>query len=142
MTDNSRYALHDIPLLCEHFPKSAETRLVDAYLSDAPEASARLFRIYHPLPAHYHNHCDEHLYLYSGEVLFQIEDQSPQHLTPGQMVTFKRETVHAITRVRAEPAIFLTVDAPRRAPDDVVFIDPQAAQERAFVSHVSDYDDN
>lgn len=138
MADSSDFAFHDIADMAGRFPAHADTILVDAYLTDTPEASARVFRIYHPLPAHYHEHCDEHLYLFSGEVMFQIGDQAPRRLTPGQMVTFKRGVVHAIVEISAQPAVFLTLDTPRRAPGDVVFMDPAAARERAFVANLDD----
>ena len=138
MTDNARFAFHDIAEIAARFPPASDTILIDAYLSDSPEASARVFRIYHRLPAHYHEHCDEHLYLYAGAVRFQIEDEAPRLITPGQMVTFKRGVVHAITEIVVGPAVFLTLDTPRRAPDDVVFIDKAAAKGRAFVSNLDD----
>lgn len=138
MPDAADSAFHDIADMATRFPDQAEAILVDAYLSDSPQASARVFRIYHPLPAHYHEHCDEHLYLFSGSVEFQIADEAPRLLTPGQMVTCKRETVHAITVIRRHPAVFLTLDTPRRAPDDVVFIEPDAAGRRPFVATLGD----
>ncbi|ROO29790.1 cupin domain-containing protein [Salinisphaera japonica] len=138
MTDNARFSFHDVAEIAERFPQTSETILIDAYLTDSPEASARVFRIYHPLPAHYHEHCDEHLYMYSGAVRFQIDDETPRLIEPGQMVTFKRGVVHAITEIAAGPAVFLTLDTPRRAPDDVVFIDKAAAKGRDFVSNLDD----
>jgi len=138
MIEPTDSAYHDIADIAARFPDSAETILVDAYLTDSPEASARVFRIYHPLPTHYHRHCDEHLYLFSGEVVFQIGDDAPRVLTPGQMVVFKREVVHAIVEIQQHPAVFLTLDTPRRAPDDVIFVDPEAARRRAFVANLDD----
>ena len=138
MTDTPRFAFHDIADIAARFPDRAESILVDAYLTDSPEASARVFQIYHPLPAHFHRHCDEHLYLYSGAVRFQIENETPRLIEPGQMVTFKREVVHAITDIVTAPAVFLTLDTPRRAPDDVVFLDPDDAKGRAFVANLDD----
>ncbi|WP_348761130.1 cupin domain-containing protein [uncultured Salinisphaera sp.] len=138
MTDTPRFAFHDVADIAARFPDHAESILVDAYLTDSPEASARVFRIYHPLPAHYHRHCDEHLYLYSGAVRFQIGDAPARLIEPGQLVTFKREVIHAIVEIVAEPAVFLTLDTPRRAPNDVVFIEPEAARGRAFVANLDD----
>jgi len=43
------------------FPATAETMLVDQYLTDRPGASARIFRIYKPIPPHFHRECDEYL---------------------------------------------------------------------------------
>mgnify|MGYP002721094644 FL=1 len=114
--------------------------IMDAYLSDHACASARLFRLYHPLPRHYHLTCDEHLLLLDGEVEFVIADEAPKRLRAGQMVTFLRETVHAIMPVPGAQATFLAVDTPRRFPQDVHFVDPLPAPARAFVTHLADYD--
>lgn len=138
MSSDTDHAFHDIGEIARRFPATSETILIDAYLTDTPEASARVFRIYHPLPPHWHRHCDEHLVLYSGEVVFQISDAPPRRIRPGQIVTFKREVVHAITEVVVEPAVFLTLDTPRRAADDVVFVDPSDADKRAFVANLDD----
>jgi mannose-6-phosphate isomerase-like protein (cupin superfamily) len=138
MTNEMNYQLHDLHEIASRFPDTADSILVDCYLSDAPEASARLFRIYQPLPMHFHKQCDEHLYLYSGELAFQIENDEPALLSPGQLVTFKREVVHGITEIRATPALFLAVDTPRRAPDDVHFVDATST-DRSFVTHLEAY---
>lgn len=138
MPDQTQSHYHDIAAIAAKFPDTAETILVDTYLSDEPGASARVFKIFHSLPAHFHRNCDEHLYVYSGELLFQIGDDDPQVLTPGQLVTFKRDAVHAILEVRKEPAIFMSFDTPRRAPDDVTFVAPNP-EDRKFVSPLSDY---
>lgn len=133
MKTNSPFSYHDISVVAAKFPETSETTLIDTYLSDSAEASARLFRIYHPLPAHYHQHCDEHLYLYSGVLVFQIEDSAPKTLRPGQLVTFKRNVVHAVLHIQQHPTIILSFDTPRRAVDDVIFVDSAYAG-RKFVS--------
>ncbi|GAN80965.1 cupin domain-containing protein [Acidocella aminolytica] len=133
------YHFFDLAEIISGFPAAADSMIVDAYLSDHDSASARLFRLYHPLPRHYHRTCDEHLLLLEGEVDFIIANDSPKRLRAGQMVTFLRETVHAIMPVPGSPVIFLTVDTPRRFPQDVYFVDPLPTPARAFVTHLADY---
>ncbi len=133
------YNFFDLADIKSRFPESADSIIMDAYLSDNESASARLFRLYHPLPRHYHLTCDEQLLLIDGEVDFTIADDPPKRLKAGQMVTFLRETVHAIMPVPGSPAVFLAVDTPRRFPDDVHFVDPMPSPARAFVTHLADY---
>lgn len=133
------YHFFDLAEIKSRFPKTAESMIVDAYLSDHESASARLFRLYHPLPPHYHQTCDEHLLLLDGEVDFTIADEPAKRLRAGQMVTFLRETVHAIMPLPGAPAIFLTVDTPRRIPQDVHFTAPLPNPARLFVTHLADY---
>jgi hypothetical protein len=45
-----RFHLHQI---AEAFPESAETLLLDTYLTDEEAASFRVFRVYRPTPPHY-----------------------------------------------------------------------------------------
>jgi mannose-6-phosphate isomerase-like protein (cupin superfamily) len=133
------YQFFDLAEIKSRFPDTAESMIMDAYLSDHASASTRLFRLYHPLPRHYHLTCDEHLLLLEGEVDFAIADEPAKRLRAGQMVTFLRETVHAIMPVPDAPAVFLTTDTPRRFPRDVHFVDPLPSPARAFVTHLSDY---
>jgi hypothetical protein len=49
--ENGRF---DIATIAAAFPPSAETLLVDQYLTNRAEASSRVFRVYRPTPAHYH----------------------------------------------------------------------------------------
>lgn len=136
---DQRFNFVDLEALGARFPDRAETMIVDSYLSDTPAASLRLFRIYHPLPRHYHRQCDEHLILMSGELDFFIEDEPPRRLKAGQMVSFLRDVIHAVQPAGDAPVIFLSADTPRRAPDDVHFVDDAATQGRRFVSHLKDY---
>ncbi len=56
----------DINEIARSFPATADSMLLDRYLTDEPEASARVFRVYQGTPAHYHAACDEYLYVVSG----------------------------------------------------------------------------
>jgi quercetin dioxygenase-like cupin family protein len=128
----------DIKEIVTRFPDEADSTIVDTYLTNEPSASARIFRVYHPIPPHYHETCDEYLYLLAGKVNFAIADEAPRLLSAGQLVTFPRNTVHGITEIVESPAVFLTVDTPRRIPTDVVYVNPDDAHIRPFVSHLED----
>jgi quercetin dioxygenase-like cupin family protein len=130
------YHFFDIPNIVARFPERADSTIVDTYLTDGGSASSRLFRIYHPIPPHSHATCEEHLYLLTGKVAFAIGDERPRILAAGQMVTFDRNVVHAIPEVLEGPAVFLTLDTPRRNPADVVYVNPTDALVRPFVTHL------
>jgi quercetin dioxygenase-like cupin family protein len=130
----------DVQELIKKFPNEADSTIVDTYLTDESSASSRIFRVYYPIPRHYHETCEEHLYLLTGKVRFAIEDQAPRMLAAGQLVTFERNTVHSITEIVESPAVFLTVDAPRRVPSDVIYVDPEDAEIRPFVTSLCDFD--
>src|SRR5271169_1265994 len=59
-------ARFDVTAIAASFPPTASTLLIDRYLTDRTAASARVFRIYKPTPAHYHATCDEYLFVVSG----------------------------------------------------------------------------
>jgi mannose-6-phosphate isomerase-like protein (cupin superfamily) len=136
--ESTLYKFFDVARIINQFPDRANSTIVDVYLTDDASASSRLFRVYYPIPRHYHETCDEHLYLLTGKVAFAIEDEAPRLLSAGQLVTFQRNTVHAITEILESPAVFLTLDAPRRVPTDVVYVNPGDAKIRPFVVHLED----
>lgn len=114
----------DVLALAHALPEQADTMLADAYLVDRPSSSARVFRVYKPVPAHFHRTCDEYLYVLSGRGVVWIGDESDrQDFAPGQLICFDRGTVHAIPELREEPVLFLSIDAPRREPTDITFVD-------------------
>jgi hypothetical protein len=88
-TNNSRQTF-DVFAEIRRLPETSESMLTDIYFSDFPQAGSRIFRIYRALGLHYHNDCDEHLYVVS-------------------------------------------VDVPRRRPDDIVFVDPEHGDARSFM---------
>lgn len=128
-------AFFDVPALMASFPATAGPMLLDIRLSDEPAASSRIFRVYRPVPPHYHAACDEYLYLLSGCASFVLADQAPRELCAGQMVFFRRGTVHAIVPLE-DPVLFLTVDTPRRDPDDVHFVDPDPGTAKTFIATI------
>ena len=131
-TGNGRF---DIATIAAAFPTSAETLLVDQYLTNRPEASARVFRVYRPTPPHYHATCDEYLYVFSGRGTFWMEDPASEaEFQPGQLLFFASNTVHAMPKLFEHPVVFLSVDTPRRDPMDIVFVNPSDGSPQSFMA--------
>jgi mannose-6-phosphate isomerase-like protein (cupin superfamily) len=60
----------DLNEIAAAFPATAETLLLDTYLTNEDAASARVFRVYRGTPPHYHAGSDEYLYVLSGKGTF------------------------------------------------------------------------
>jgi mannose-6-phosphate isomerase-like protein (cupin superfamily) len=130
-----RFHLHQIAAA---FPDTAETLLLDTYLTDQPSASSRVFRVYREVPPHYHVNCDEYLYVLSGKGAFWIGDAANSgEFAPGDFLTFKRGTVHALPKILESPVVFLAIDAPRRDPKDIIFVNPQDGTPETFIRNAS-----
>jgi mannose-6-phosphate isomerase-like protein (cupin superfamily) len=124
----------DIAKIAASFPSSATTLLVDRYLTNTPAASARIFRVYKPTPPHYHAQCDEYLYVFQGRGTFWMEDPSTKaEFGPGQLLYFRRGTVHALPDILSEPVIFMSIDTPRRDPTDIIFVNPEDGTPESFI---------
>jgi mannose-6-phosphate isomerase-like protein (cupin superfamily) len=126
-------SIFDITAIARAFPDSAVTMLVDTRLTDEPEASSRVFRVYTNVPPHYHATCDEYLFVLSGRALFTVGDAPPVEVNPGQLIFFKRNVIHAIAPAGGEPVVFLSVDTPRRDPSDVIFVNPSDGTPDTFI---------
>jgi mannose-6-phosphate isomerase-like protein (cupin superfamily) len=126
-------ATFDIHAIARAFPPSAETMLLDTRLTDEPEASCRVFRVYTNVPPHYHATCDEYLLVVSGRAMFTMGEAPPAEIRPGQLVFFKKGTVHSIAPLGEEPLVFLSVDTPRRDPRDVIFVNPADGTPDTFI---------
>jgi mannose-6-phosphate isomerase-like protein (cupin superfamily) len=125
----------DVAAIAAALPDTAQTLLVDTYLTDRQAASARVFRVYRPTPPHYHEGCDEYLYVLSGRGTFWMEDPSTKaEFGPGQLLFFERRTVHAIPEILEEPLVFLSLDTPRREPTDIVFVNPEDGTPATFMA--------
>jgi mannose-6-phosphate isomerase-like protein (cupin superfamily) len=123
----------DINDIKKKFPATAETMLVDTRLTDEQEASCRVFRIYVDVPAHYHTACDEYLLVVAGRGMFRIADGEWFEAKEGQLIFFKKRTVHAIKLLDREPLVFLAVDTPRRPPTDIHFVNPADGTPETFI---------
>ena len=135
MADQGTMGRFDVLEMAAALPESASTLLVDHYLTDRPSGSARVFRVYRPVPAHFHRGCDEYLYVLSGRGTFWMGDASnAAAFGPGQLLVFDRGTVHTIPEIHEEPVTFLSIDTPRREPTDVVFVDADAASPESFMA--------
>ncbi|GBQ27663.1 cupin domain-containing protein [Gluconacetobacter azotocaptans] len=127
----------DLNTIVAAFPETASTMLRDTYLADSPLRSIRAFRIYRDVPPHYHTQCDEILHVLSGEGTFWIDDPAAEApFAPGHLLVFPKRAVHAVPRILRPPAVFLAIDTPRRAPDDVVFIHPADGTPSGFIAGI------
>ncbi len=134
-TSFGRFKVHEI---ARTFPDSAETLLLDRYLTDEEAASARIFRVYQGTPPHYHEGSDEYLYVLSGRGTFWMGDApNSGEFAPGDLLFFKRSTVHALPDIFEGPVVFLAVDAPRRDPKDIVFVNPADGTPQSFIKGIS-----
>jgi mannose-6-phosphate isomerase-like protein (cupin superfamily) len=129
--DYQRFKPHEI---ARSFPETAETMLLDTYLTDEASASARVFRVYRETPPHYHSQCDEYLYVLSGRGTFWMHDPSNGgEFAPGDLLFFKRGIVHALPKIIEGPVVFLTFDTPRRDPKDIIFVNPEDGTPETFI---------
>jgi mannose-6-phosphate isomerase-like protein (cupin superfamily) len=110
-----RFNLHEV---ARAFPPTAETLLLDTYLTDEPSASSqprvpRISRDAAALP----RKSDEHLFVLSGRGTFWMErPDNGGEFQPGHLLVFKRRTIHALPNIIEPPVVFLAIDTPRRDP--------------------------
>ena len=52
--DEPDFGRFDLNAIANGFPDTAETLLLDSYLTDEEAASVRVFRVYRATPSHYH----------------------------------------------------------------------------------------
>lgn len=132
-----RFNLHQIAAA---FPASADTLLLDTYLTDQPTASTRVFRVYRGTPPHYHAGSDEHLYVLSGRGTFWMgESHNNGEFAPGDFLFFQRRTVHALPDILESPVVFLAIDTPRRDPKDIIFVNPADGTPESFIRNKEQY---
>ena len=129
----------DLHALAGQFPPSADTMLLDMRLTDEPAASSRLFRIYKPVPAHFHKTCDEYLQVILGRGKFVVDGGEPIELGPGRLLFFRRNIVHSIPEVMEGPLVVFSVDTPRRDPADVHFVNPADGTAATFIRTIQRY---
>jgi mannose-6-phosphate isomerase-like protein (cupin superfamily) len=134
VTTTQSHGRFDLAAIAAGFPDTADTLLVDRYLTSEAAASARVFRVYRGTPPHYHATCDEYLYVLSGRGTFWMESEaSKDEFHPGQLLFFRRGTVHALPDILEGPVVFLSVDTPRRDPRDIVFVNPADGTPESFI---------
>ncbi len=127
------YAVFDINAIAGNFPAAADTMLIDTRLTDEADASSRVFRVYAPLPPHFHATCDEYLFVVGGRARFFMGGMAPFEVGPGQLLFFKKNIVHGATEILEGPLVFLSVDTPRRDPKDIIFVNPDDGTAETFI---------
>ena len=128
---NARF---DVNAIAKSLPQHSDTLLVDHYMTNEPEASTRVFRIYKATPPHFHRHSDEYLYVVSGRGTFWMNTpENCGEFGPESMLFFKRTVVHALPVILEQPVIFLSVDVPRRIPTDIIFVNPKDGTPESFI---------
>lgn len=126
-----RFKLHEI---AAKFPETADSMLLDVYLTDEPKASTRLFRVYRTTPPHFHRSSDEHLYVLFGTGTFWMDIPSNTlEFAPGDLLFFKRGTVHAMPEIHSGPVVFFAIDTPRRDPGDIIFVNAEDGTPKSFI---------
>ena len=134
MTEKHDYKRFKPSEIARSFPATAETFLIDTYLTNEPAASSRVWRVYRELPPHYHSRCDEYLYVLSGRGIFWMGDASNEaEFAPGDLLFFKSKTVHSLPRILEQAVVFLSFDTPRRDPKDIIFVNPKDGTPESFV---------
>jgi mannose-6-phosphate isomerase-like protein (cupin superfamily) len=130
------FARFDLNQIAKAFPATAETLLLDTYLTNEDAASARVFRVYRGTPPHYHVNSDEYLYVLSGRGTFWMESaDNSGTFEPGQLLFFKKGTVHALPEIVEGPVVFFSLDTPRRDPKDIVFVNPADGTPESFIQN-------
>lgn len=134
MADKPSFQRFNLAQIAKNFPDTAETLLLDTYLTNEESASARVFRVYRETPAHYHVGSDEYLYILSGRGTFWMEyPENGAEFAPGDLLFFKRRIVHALPKILEWPVVFFAVDAPRRDPKDIIFVNPADGTPETFI---------
>lgn len=134
MTENPSFRRFRVNDIARSFPDTADTLLLDTYLVDEEAASARVFRVYRSTPPHYHAGSDEYLYVLSGRGTFWMDDPSnAAEFAGGDLLFFKRRTVHALPEILEAPVVFLSLDTPRRNPKDIIFVNPEDGTPESFI---------
>jgi mannose-6-phosphate isomerase-like protein (cupin superfamily) len=134
MVDIPSFKRFNLIEVARSFPDTAETMLLDTYLTNEVAGSSRVFRVYRETPAHYHEGSDEYLYVLSGRGTFWMWDPgNGAEFAPGDLLFFKRRIVHALPRMLEEPVVFLAIDTPRRDPKDIIFVNPEDGTPETFI---------
>jgi len=120
--------------IAKTFPDIADTLLLDTYLTNEEAASARVFRVYRGTPPHYHAHSDEYLYVLTGRGTFWMNAPADKaEFAPGDLLFFRKTVIHALPDILEGPVVFLAVDAPRRDPNDIIFVNPEDGSPQSFI---------
>jgi mannose-6-phosphate isomerase-like protein (cupin superfamily) len=134
MNEKYRFRCFRPSEIAKKFPDDADTLLLDEYLTNEQEASAKLFRVYRGTPPHYHAHSDEYLYVLSGRGTFWMaEPKDKTEFGPGDLLFFKRTIIHALPDILEGPGGVLVDSAPRRQPKDIIFVNSEDGNPETFI---------
>ena len=61
------------------------------------------------------------------------EASNGAEFAPGDLLFFKRKTVHALPDILEGPVVFLAIDTPRRDPKDIIFVHPEDGTPEDFI---------
>lgn len=140
MAETNKSGRFDTASIANSFPDQAASLLLDHYMTDEPEASTRIFRVYRPTPPHFHKLSNEHLYVISGRGTFWMESSENMiEFGPGTFLVFKKETIHAMPEIFEGPVVFLAIDTPRREPTDIHFVNPEDGTPQSFIQNKDAY---
>lgn len=79
-----------------------------------------------------------YLYILLGRGTSWIGDATNgAEFTSGDLLFFKRGTVHALPRIHEEPVVFLSFDTPRRDPNDIIFVNPEDVTPASFIQELN-----
>lgn len=131
--DMAEQTFFDIAALAATLPATAETMLTDLRLTDETSASCRIFRVYTAVPAHFHTNSDEYLYVLSGTAEILVAENPLRTLRPGELVFFRKNTVHALPRILEHPFVVLAIDTPRRPANDIHFVNKADGTPETFI---------
>ncbi len=103
-------------------------------MTDESEVSTRVFPSLQSDTAKFHRYCDEYLYVVSGRATFWMNAPANRgEFGPGSLLFFKKTVVHALPMILEQPVIFLSIDAPRRIPTDITFVNPEDGTLEGFI---------
>jgi hypothetical protein len=132
MTEKHDYKRFKPSEIARSFPATAETLLMDTYLTNEPAPSSRVFRVYRELPSHYHAGRDEYLY-----VLGEVSSGWTTPRTEGTSLLATSSSSNAelfmLCPKFLRGRVFLSFDTPRRDPEDIIFVNPKDGTPESFV---------
>lgn len=77
----------------------------------------------------------KYLHVLSGRATFEMGDHSDEaEFASGYQLFFERNAIHALPTLLKKPAIFLSLDSPRRRPEDITFVDSDDCNAGAFIA--------
>ena len=123
----------NISELAKTLPATAQTLLTDIRLTDEVAASCRVFRVYRPVPAHFHTSCDEYLYVLSGAAQIAIADDAPTKSARASSSSSGKTPFMHSRRSSNMSSPCSATDTPRRPPEDVHFVNPADGTPQTFI---------